>query len=427
MKSVLKQLISDFHQSQLPDFQRRDLKVPLSLDKIITIIGPRRAGKTYYLYQIMSDLMKQGIAERHQILYLNFEDERLDLEGNNDVIFEAYRELYPNQDLNQVFLFFDEIQEIPNWEKFIRRVTDTLSRHVFLTGSNAKLLSREIATSLRGRSLNFEILSLSFREYLAFQDIPSDDLISSRNRAKVNNAFDQYCLWGGFPELIPFDDRIKLQVLQEYFNVMLYRDLVERYEIRDVSILKFLLKRLIGSFTKEFSINKLYNDLKSRGFSIGKDTLYQMVDEIFSIYMLAYVEKYDPAVIKREMSNKRVYLFDNGFAAATQFSFSEDRGKRLENIVYRHLREKTESIFFIRNKWECDFVVLGDGKTPDLIQVTDQLNEHNFHREIKGLESGKRYLGTTNCMLLVDSVQKGLKVPDWVAVKPIQEWLLEQT
>ena len=99
------------------------------------------------------------------------------------------------------------------------------------------------------------------------------NVVSSRNRAKVNNAFEQYCLWGGFPELIKFDDRIKVQVLQEYFNVMLYRDLVERYEIRDVSILKYLIKRLIGSFTKEFSINKLYNDLKSRGFSIGKDTM----------------------------------------------------------------------------------------------------------------------------------------------------------
>ena len=427
MRSVLKRVILDFHQSQLPDFRRRDLKVPLGLDKIITIIGPRRAGKTYYLYQIMSDLMKQSLAERHQILYLNFEDERLDLEGDNDVIFEAYRELYPHQDLSQVFLFFDEIQEIPNWEKFIRRVTDTISRNIFLTGSNAKMLSREIATSLRGRSLNFEILPLSFREYLAFQDIPSDDLISSRNRAKVNNAFEQYCLWGGFPELIKFDDGIKARVLQEYFNVMLYRDLVERYEIRDVSILKYLLKRLIGSYTKEFSINKLYNDLKSRGFAIGKDTLYQMIDEIFSIYMLAYVEKYDPAVIKREMSNKRVYLFDNGFAAATQYSFSEDRGKRLENIVYRHLREKTEAIFFIRNKWECDFVILWDGRTPDLVQVTDQLHEQNFQREIKGLESAKHSLGAGKCLLLVDSVQKGLEIPDWVAVQSIQEWLLEQT
>jgi predicted AAA+ superfamily ATPase len=145
---------------------------------------------------------------------------------------------------------------------------------------------------------------------------------------------------------------------------MLYCDLVERYEIRDVSI--------------------------------GKDTLYQMIDGIFSIYMLAYVEKYDPAVIKREMSNKRVYLFDNGFVAATQYSFSEDRGKRLENIVYRHLREKTEAIFFIRNKWECD-------------------------------ESAKRSLGAGKCLLLVDSVQKGLEIPDWVAVQSIQEWLLEQT
>ena len=127
------------------------------------------------------------------------------------------------------------------------------------------------------------------------------------------------------------------------------------------------------------------------------------------------------------MSNKRVYLFDNGFAAATQYSFSEDRGKRLENIVYRHLREKTEAIFFIRNKWECDFVILWDGRTPDLVQVTDQLHEQNFQREIKGLESAKHSLGAGKCLLLVDSVQKGLEIPDWVAVQSIQEWLLEQT
>ncbi|MBV5268353.1 MAG: ATP-binding protein, partial [Burkholderiaceae bacterium] len=188
--------------------------------------------------------------------------------------------------------------------------------------SNAKLLSREIATSLRGRSLAFEILPLSFTEYLAFRDIPAGDLVSSQNRALIGNAFEQYCLWGGFPEVIGIDERFKAQVLQEYFNVMLYRDLVERYEIRDVAILKYLLKRLIGSFTKEFSVNKLYNDLKSRGFSIGKDTLYRMMEEIFAIYMLASIERYDPAVIKREMSNKKVYLYDNGFAAAMHYSFS---------------------------------------------------------------------------------------------------------
>ncbi len=153
---------------------------------------------------------------------------------------------------------------------------------------------------------------------------------------------------------------------------------------------------------------------------------YQMVIEIFAIYMLAYIEKYDPAVIKREMSNKRVYLYDNGFATATQYSLAEDRGKRLENVVFRHLREKIGTIFFIRNKWECDFVVLGAGEAAELIQVTDRLNQNNLHRELKGLEAGKRYLGTTNCLLLVDTIQKGIEVPNWVKLKPYHECLYEQ-
>lgn len=424
MKTTLKRIIADFHQNFLPVFRRRELVVPLNLDKIITIIGPRRAGKTYYLYQIMGELEKRGIA-RHQMLYLNFEDERLVLDGDNDLIFDAYRELYPNQDLSQVYVFFDEIQELPDWEKFVRRVADTLSRHVFLTGSNAKLLSREIATSLRGRSLAYEILPLSFKEYLSFLDIPADNLESSENRALIGNAFERYCLWGGFPEVIGIEERFKAQVLQEYFNVMLYRDLVERYEIRDVAILKYLLKRLIGSFTKEFSVNKLYNDLKSRGFSIGKDTLYRMMEEIFAIYMLASIERYDPAVIRREMSNKKVYLYDNGFAAAMHYSFAEDRGKCLENVVFRHLRAQTEDIFFARNGWECDFAVFPPGRSAQLLQVTDRLNSDNIGRELKGLVAGRQFIGDAEGLLLVDTIAAGLDIPQWIRVLSIQQWLLE--
>jgi uncharacterized protein len=423
MKAVLKRIIADFHQLTLPVFRCRELEVPLNLEKIITIIGPRRAGKTYYLYQIMGELEKRGIA-RHQMLYLNFEDERLVLDGDNDLIFDAYRELYPNQDLSQVYLFFDEIQELSDWEKFVRRVSDNISRHVFLTGSNAKKLSREIATSLRGRSLAFEILPLSFTEYLAFLDISAGDLVSSQNRALIANAFEQYCLWGGFPEIIGIDERFKVQVLQEYFNVMLYRDLVERYEIRDVAILKYLLKRLIGSFTKEFSVNKLYNDLKSRGFSIGKDSLYRMMEEIFSIYMLASVEKFDPAVIRREMSNKKVYLYDNGFAAAMHYSFAEDRGKHLENVVFRQLRARTEEIFFVRNGWECDFAVFHPGRPAQLIQVTERLSRDNIGRELKGLAAGRQFIGNVDGLLLVDTIDPGLDIPGWIRVLPVQQWLL---
>lgn len=273
MKAQLKRIIADFHQTPLPEFRNRSLDVPLDMGKIVILVGPRRAGKTYCLFQLMDGLEKSGIS-RQEMLYINFEDERLDLEGENDLIFDAYRELYPEQDMSRVFLFLDEIQELPNWEKFVRRVTDTISRRVVLTGSNSRLLSREIATSLRGRGISFEILPLSFSEYLSFQDLPKDPPVSSKDRALVGRAFEEYCLWGGYPELVGMEQRFKAQVLQEYFNVMFYRDLVERYNVSDPALFKYLLKRLISSFTKDFSVNKLYNDLKSRGFSVGKDSLY---------------------------------------------------------------------------------------------------------------------------------------------------------
>lgn len=424
MKPTIKRIIADFHESSVPAFRRRALEVPLELGKIISVIGPRRAGKTYYLFQLMDDLEKRGI-EKQQILYINFEDERLSLDGDNDIIFDAYRELYPHQVIADVYVFFDEIQELPSWEKFVRRVYDNISKKIFLTGSNATLLSREIATSLRGRSLSFEILPLSFAEYLSFKDIPATEPVSSRNKALIANAFENYCLWGGFPEIVAMDDRFKAQALQEYFNVMLYRDLVERHEIKDTAILKYLLKRLIGSFTKEFSVNKLFNELKTKGFSIGKDSIYRMMEAIFSIYMLASVQRYDPAVIRREMTNKKVFLYDNGFATAMRYSFSEDRGKLLENLVFRHLRQQTEEIYFVRNSWECDFAVFRQGHQPELIQVTQQLSTDNIERELKGIIAGTQFIGKADGLLLVEVADRHLDIPTGIQVKPIGQWLLE--
>ncbi len=424
MKAQLKRIIADFHQSRLPDYQPRSLDVPLDTGKLIILVGPRRAGKTYSLFQLMHGLEKSGVA-RQEMLYINFEDERLDLEGENDLVFDAYRELYPDQDLAGVYLFFDEIQELPDWERFVRRVMDGISRRIVVTGSNSRLLSREIATSLRGRGMSFEILPLSFAEYLGFLGLPAQPPVSSKDRALAGRAFEEYCLWGGYPELVGIDQRFKAQVLQEYFNVMFYRDLVERYKISDSALLKYLLKRLISSFTKEFSVNKLYNDLKSRGFSVGKDTLYRIMDQVFDVYMLARVERYDPSVIKREMSNKKIYLYDNGLATALNFALSEDRGKLLENVVYRHLREKTLDIYFCRNGWECDFVAFLHGREPLLVQVTARLDSDNLSREIKGLESARKLIGKNQALLLAENIQPGLDVPQWIRVARVADWLLE--
>lgn len=181
---------------------------------------------------------------------------------------------------------------------------------------------------------------------------------------------------------------------------------------------------MIGAFTKEFSVNKLYNDLKSRGGGIGKDTLYRMMEEIFTIYILASIERYDPSVIRREMRNKKVYLYDNGFAAALYYSFSEDRGKRLENVVFRHLRAMTEDIYFARNGWECDFPVFPPGLPAQLIQVTDRLNRDNIGRELKGLIAGRQFIGNAEGLLLVDTAEQGLDIPQWIRVLTVQQWLL---
>ncbi len=424
MKNLLKRIIADFHQRPFPAYIPRDLAIPKDLDKIITIVGPRRAGKTYYLHQLMDEQQRRGL-ERRQMLYLNFEDERLELEGRHDLILEAYWELYPELDMAQTFFFFDEIQGLDKWEQFIRRMYDTITRRIFITGSNARFLSAEIATSLRGRSLAYEIMPLSLHEYLRFKEIDSRDMHSTRNTARISHAFEEYLVWGGYPELVSIEPSLKTEILHEYFNVMIYRDLVERYDIRNVSVLKYLLKRMISGFTKEFSVNKLYNDLKSHGRAISKQHIYDLMDAIFSVYMLAQVEKYEPSVIKREMSNKKIYLYDNGFASVTQYTFFEDRGKLLENLVFAHLRRQSDQIFFAKNAWECDFAVFFKSQPPLLIQVAHRVSPDNVRRETKGFEAALKTTPGGECLLLFEDREAGVRLPKWIKAAYVKNWLLD--
>jgi predicted AAA+ superfamily ATPase len=269
-------------------------------------------------------------------------------------------------------------------------------------------------------------MPLSFYEFLTFQEIDPKDLYSTRNRARIENSFSEYLIWGGYPELVEIEPRFKANVLQEYFNVMLYRDLLDRYEIRDTFILKYLIKRLIASFTKEFSVNKFYHDLKSRGVKISKNSIYRLIEQIFSVYMVTAVEKYDPSLVKREMSNRKIYLYDNGFASATHFSFSEDRGQLLENLVFTKLYKDAEDIHFLKNGYECDFVVFTGTESPVPVQVVETLHEENLNRELKGLEKARQRLKSKEGLLIVretNSLTKNL--PQGIVVKKVTDWLLE--
>lgn len=422
-KQLLKQIIRDFHLSENFDVKPRTIQPPIDTKKIITLIGVRRCGKTSIFYHMINQLIEK--IEKTKILFLNFEDERFELNSDElDLILQAYMELYPSYKLSECYFFFDEIQNIPNWEKFIRRMYDTVSKNIFITGSNSKLLSSEIATSLRGRTLNFEIFPLSFKEYLSFKDIEVD-FYSSKSLAFIKNAQESFLKNGSFPEILFLEEIYANKTLQEYFNVLLYKDLAERYNITNTVALKFFLKRIISSSTKQISINKIFNELKSSGIKIGKNTLYEFLEYVQNIYLALTLQKYDNSLINKELGEKKIYSIDIGLNNATEFKFSDDIGKSLENAVFLELKRKEFDIYYYRtSKSECDFLVFDKNTISDVIQVTfDMSDENTKDREIKGLiEACRNFDLKSGTIITFDSedelIENGIKIK----IIPFYKW-----
>ena len=422
-KQLLKQIIRDFHLSENFDVKPRNIQPPIDTKKIITLIGVRRCGKTSIFYHMINQLIEK--IEKTKILFLNFEDERFELNSDElDLILQAYMELYPSYKLSECYFFFDEIQNIPNWEKFIRRMYDTISKNIFITGSNSKLLSSEIATSLRGRTLNFEIFPLSFKEYLSFKDVEVD-FYSSKSLAFIKNAQESFLKNGSFPETLFLEEIYANKTLQEYFNVLLYKDLAERYNITNTVALKFFLKRIISSSTKQISINKIFNELKSSGIKIGKNTLYEFLEYVQNIYLALTLQKYDNSLINKELGEKKIYSIDIGLNNATEFRFSDDIGKSLENAVFLELKRKEFDIYYYRtSKSECDFLVFDKNTISDVIQVTfDMSDENTKSKEIKGLiEACKNFDLKSGTIITFDSedelIENGIKIK----IIPFYKW-----
>jgi predicted AAA+ superfamily ATPase len=405
-KELLKSIIIDSQSRDLPTIWARELSVPSDSDKIVTLSGVRRSGKTYHLFDIMNKLLHAGAA-KERLLYINFEDERLQLTGEEmSVILQAYQELYPQLNLADCYFFFDEVQEINGWEKFIDRLYSSVSKHVFITGSNSNLLSREIATALRGRTITFEVYPLSFSEFVNVVN-PGLNPHSSADKAKIISLFDRFMREGGFPEIVTQPDELKEKVLQEYFSVMLLRDLVERYDVSQVAVLKYFCKRLVGASAGEFSVNKIYNELKSQGYKIGKDTLYSYQENVEAIYLGYFASKYSESIVKSEGSQKKVYVIDQGLGVALDFKLSQDKGRIFETTVALELLKQGKQIAYYHDGEECDFVVIEKGRVTEAIQVAcDLADDKTRKREIKGLvQCCKRFDLAVGRILTLDTTE----------------------
>jgi len=400
METLLEQLIADFHERELPVFTRRHIRLPWLSGKIDSVIGMRRSGKTWFLFQVMADLLAKGVP-KESILYLNFEDERmLPMEASElQRITAVYFRRYPNLRDRQCNFFFDEIQNITGWERFVRRLLDTENAHICLTGSSAKLLSREIATSLRGRSISTEVFPFSFIESLEHAGVDPGDgskRPGAKKQAFLENRLLSYLLEGGFPEVQGANPDYRIRILQDYLDVVILRDLVERHRITSTIPLRYLIRHLMNTSAGLFSVNKFYNDLKSQGIPCGKNTLHEYLGHLSDAYLFFQVFLHTRSERARMVNPRKIYSIDPGLVHACSRSVRPNWGHLLENFVFLELRRHNNLIEYFKTAGgrEVDFIVTDRHGKKTLLQVSAAMDEPATRkRELKALAEAMNECG----------------------------------
>lgn len=412
-KEVIAQIVLDFQKGKLPELIERELKVDLKvpLRRATVILGPRRSGKTYYFYCLIKKLLDKKV-KKERILYLNFEDPKLvDLSFKDlPVILEVFYEIYPDNKNQKVWLFFDEIQNVKGWEIFIRNVLDKENASVFVCGSSSKLLSREIATSLRGRTLNYLILPFSFSEFLRTKGFTYKKYLSSGERAKLLNLFWHYFSWGGYPETIIYPKQQK-KIIDEIIEVTIYRDLIERHKIRNVKVVKLMFNYLVKA--KEFSVHKFYNFLKSLNVKISKNSLYNYLEFFNDAFVFFSLKKFSPSLKKIEQSIAKIYSVDNAFITNI---VGDDKSKKFENLFFLSLLRKgfepnKDVFYYSLANGEVDFLIKKRRKVISLFQVCFDISDYETkEREIKALIRASQELRCNDLTLINQDLEKEEKI-----------------
>ena len=427
----------ELKQSEMPfEVIERMESLPLEGRDIITIPGVRRCGKSSRMELAINELLKRGVP-RERILWIGFDDERFAqmAASDLDLILDAYREIYPETPLKDVWMFFDELPLVEGWELFVLRVYKSYCKHIFICGSNAHTLSKEMKSELRGWPLEFETWPLSFAEYCDFRGLRRKTALESA-RAKVRTEFDAFNRMGGMPAVALTDSlSIKYKRLQGYFDTMLLKDFVEHFKVKSPLVLRFFLKRVMSAIANPLSVNAVYGDVKAHGLKISKDELYVWLQDACDIYLLIRVPKYFRSVAKQAAAQAKYYVVDNGLRNAVIPMQSDDDGKQLENTVFLELnRRRTgqESIAYYQDRGECDFVVSEGETVRRLIQVTwdmsgnDERSRDTRKREIGGLIEAAESLGCEDLTIITHDEESVLNERGHVIrVIPAWKWCLK--
>lgn len=379
MIETIKSIILDFQESRLITGVPRRLRIEAVPAKATVCIGVRRSGKSTYMFQVIQRLLDSGVS-RDNILYLNFFDDRLHnlRQDNLGLIIEAYYSLHPEKkNIETVFCFFDEIQAVPGWEPFVDRLIRTEKCEIFLTGSSARMLSKEIATQMRGRALSWELFPFSFREFLDYKGIESTDPLSTKKRLLVQKAFKEYWETGGFPEVAGLSRNLRIKIHQEYFHAILFRDLIERHDVSHPKAVTDLAHRLVDNTASLYSINSLTGYLKSLGHKAPKSAVSDFLEWFEDAYFLFTVRIFDASLARSNTNPKKVYCIDHALVTSVSSGILINSGHLLENMVFTALRRLHPEVFYYKTKngREVDFIVPMRNRSRMLVQVCESLTE----------------------------------------------------
>ncbi len=399
-KTLWGNIIKDFQKRRYPDIVQRDIHYPLDipLDRAVVLSGPRRSGKTYLMYLGIKELLARK-EDKNSILYVNFEDSRLVGAVSQDLntLLEVFFEIYPDRN-EKTWVFLDEIQVIPDWERFVRTLVDMENVNVFVTGSSSRLMSKEIATSMRGRSLTYNVYPFSFAEVLKAGKLEYEEYLSSAQMGEIIQKLEDYVRYGGFPETVRYREEWD-RILSEIVDVTIFRDIVERYDVKNIKMLKLFLNAIFNS--KEFSIHKFYNFLKSQGHKVSKNTLYTYFGYFEDSFIVFPLKRFSYSYKNIESSISKIYLVDNGLLSLQGI---QDYGRLIENIVFIELKRRSKGdLFYYKSTSgrEIDFIIKEGKKVSELIQVCYTLDDFvTKEREVKALLQGSEELKCDNLLII---------------------------
>ena len=413
----------------------RDVRLPAIPGKAFAVIGVRRSGKTSFLAQCRSARLRAGAPPESQLMLL-LEDERLTGLTVADLgwLIEEHARRFPHlRGKNVVTVYLDEVQQVPGWEGLVRRLMDTGGVDVFLSGSSARLLSREVATSLRGRAMEVLVHPFSFREALRHtgDEPPARDGSEEWPAAALDQRLRRYLIEGGFPEAQGADPRDRAALLSGYVDVVVLRDVIDRYGVTNPLALRWLQRQLLANPGGAFSVKKHYDTLRSQGVRVGKDTLHAYLGYLEDAFLVRTVSLHAASERQRMVNPRKAYPVDPGLISLFARSGRSHEGRALETAILLELERRGWEVSYLRTAegWEVDFFAHRPGETPLLVQVClDTREDATWEREVRALRSAGQAYGEARLLLVtLDASPPRRRLPNGVTWVPAARWLTEET